>query len=46
MNTKAISDGLLGRLVVICKDGNIFQILISKYGRSLLADISASIIDL
>ena len=41
MDMKAISDGLLGRLVVMCKDGNLFQILLSKYGKSLSADISA-----
>lgn len=42
MNTKAISDGFLGRLVVMCKDGNLFQVLLSKYGRSLSVDISAN----
>jgi hypothetical protein len=46
MNMAAISDGLLGRLLVLCKDGNIFQILLSKYGRSLSADISVSTTDL
>ena len=46
INIAAISDGLIGRLVVICKDGNLFQILLSKYGRSLSADISASTTDL
>jgi hypothetical protein len=46
INMKATSDGLLGRLVVICKDGNLFQILLSKYGRSLSADISTSTTDL
>ncbi|KAF8857589.1 ankyrin, partial [Acephala macrosclerotiorum] len=46
MNMKAISDGLLGQLVVVCKDGNLFQVLLSKHGRSLSADISASTTDL
>jgi ankyrin repeat protein len=46
MNIAASSDGLLGRLVVICKDGTVFQLLLSKYRRSLLADISASTTDL
>jgi ankyrin repeat protein len=42
INMKAISDGLLGRLAVMCKDGNIFQILLSKHGRSLSAIISST----
>ncbi|CZR67067.1 uncharacterized protein PAC_16966 [Phialocephala subalpina] len=46
MNMKAVPDGLLGRLVVLCRDGNLFQILLSKYGKSLSADISASTTDL
>jgi ankyrin repeat protein len=46
MNMKAIPDGVLGRLVVVCKDGNIFQVLLSKHGNSLSADISASTTDI
>jgi ankyrin repeat protein len=46
MNMATISDGLLGRLVVICKDGTVFQLLLSKYRGSLSADISTSTTDL
>ena len=45
MDIAAISDGLLGLLLVICEDGTPFQILLSKYGRSLSADISVSTTD-
>jgi ankyrin repeat protein len=43
MNIAAIPDGILGRLLVVCKDGNFFQIVLKKYGSSLSADISTSI---
>ncbi|KAH8588753.1 heterokaryon incompatibility protein-domain-containing protein, partial [Bisporella sp. PMI_857] len=35
MNIAGIPDGILSRLLVVCKDGNFFQILLKKYGRSL-----------
>jgi ankyrin repeat protein len=37
------SDGVLGRVLVMCKDGNSFQILLKKYGRSLSVDIQTSL---
>ena len=40
MNIVAIPDGILGRLVVMTKDGNMFQILLNKRGRFLSANIS------
>jgi hypothetical protein len=43
MNIAVIPDGILGRLLVVCKDGIFFQTLLKKYGRSLSADISTSI---
>ena len=42
MNMAAIPDGILGRLLVVCKDGIFFQILLKKYGRFLSTDISTS----
>ena len=39
-NVVAIPDGIFGRLLVMCKDGNLFQILLKKRGRFLSANIS------
>ncbi|XTI93556.1 hypothetical protein V2W45_1432693 [Cenococcum geophilum] len=36
-------DGILGRLLVICKDGNSFQVVLKRYGRFLSADIHTSL---
>lgn len=38
-----IPDSILGRLLVVCKDGNWFYILLKKCGKFLSADISTSL---
>jgi ankyrin repeat protein len=43
MNIAAIPNGILGRLLIVCKDGFFFQIVLKKYGSSLSVDISTSI---
>ena len=37
------SDGIIGRALIICKDGNAFQVLLKKSGRSLSANIQTSL---
>jgi ankyrin repeat protein len=39
MDIAAIPDGILSRLLIVCKDRNVFQILLKKNGISLSADI-------
>jgi hypothetical protein len=43
MSIAGIPDGILGRLLFVCKDGNFFQISLKKYGRYLSADISTDL---
>jgi hypothetical protein len=42
-NIAAIPNSTLGRLLIVCKDGNLFQILLKKCGRFLSVDISTSV---